>query len=471
MWRLKDPLKLIPLSNGYYIVSFSNKEDREYAFHEGPWMIEDHYLIVQRWRPNFNPWKADLQCNIAAWIRLPDVPFEFYNVESLRRIGNMVGKMIKVDRSTSVYDKGSFAHICVEIDLKKPLLPTYTVFGEERPIVYEGLHQVCFVCGKYGHKKESVGQEETAEKENVQSTAGPEVGDSNGESASTETGVGGSATSFAKFKGDLNENPKGMSGQRVTEGKSDLRRMKTKQEIRVGVNENKVEVASGSGSGKAGPVVAIPLVHESSTTQAHLILEIKEDNGQGTGARSFPSLIRDLKAHYHLGFIAILEARCNTESSVARASQLGFLNMELINCEGYSGGIWCLWDHCISSVSVVKRHHQFLHLLITNSVGSAWTMTVVYASPSCGYHRVLWEQLAQLVPPIQGPWLVGGDLNSTLLFGERWSAAKFKSSTDQDFLTWVENHDMRDMGFVDPKFTWKRGGSEARLDRMLGNAP
>ncbi|KAI9088987.1 hypothetical protein K1719_029266 [Acacia pycnantha] len=153
MWRPKDPLKLIPLSNGYYIVSFSNKEDRDYAFQEDPWMIEDHYLIVQRWRSNFNPWNADLQCRIAVWIRLPDVPFEFYNIESLRRIGNMVGKMIKVDRSTSIYDKGGFARICVELDLQQPLLPSYTVFGEEQAIIYEGLHSVCFACGKYGHQK------------------------------------------------------------------------------------------------------------------------------------------------------------------------------------------------------------------------------------------------------------------------------------------------------------------------------
>ncbi|KAI9112343.1 hypothetical protein K1719_016866 [Acacia pycnantha] len=192
--RPKNPLKLIPLSNGYYIVSFSNKEDREYAFQEGPWMIEDHYLIVQRWRPNFNPWKADLQCNIAAWIRLLDVPFEFYNVESLRRIGSMVGRMIKVDRSTSVYDKGGFARVCVEIDLKKPLLPSYTVFGEECPIIYEGLHNVCLACGKYGHQKArcNVGQEADKDKENVQGMANPEADNVNGVKLSTETGVGDS---------------------------------------------------------------------------------------------------------------------------------------------------------------------------------------------------------------------------------------------------------------------------------------
>ncbi|KAI9111670.1 hypothetical protein K1719_017360 [Acacia pycnantha] len=156
MWRPKDALKLIPLSNGYYIVSFSNKEDREYAFQEGPWMIEDHYLIVQRWRPNFNPWKADLQCNIVAWVRLPDVPFEFYNVESLRRIGNMIGKMIKVDRSTSIYDKGGFARICVEIDLKKPLLPTYMVFGEERSIIYEDSTMFVLLVANMGIKRMNV---------------------------------------------------------------------------------------------------------------------------------------------------------------------------------------------------------------------------------------------------------------------------------------------------------------------------
>ncbi|KAI9112710.1 hypothetical protein K1719_016213 [Acacia pycnantha] len=182
MWRPKDPLKLIPLNNGYYVVSFSNKEDKEYAFQEGPWMIEDHYLIVQRWCPNFNPWKADLQCNIVAWIRLPDVPFEFYNVELLRCIGNMVGKMIKIDLSTSIYEKGGFACIYVEIDLKQPLLSIYMVFGEEQPIIYEGLHQVCFKCGQYGHQKKGcpMRQTEATDKAEDQKKVDPVTGGGGG---------------------------------------------------------------------------------------------------------------------------------------------------------------------------------------------------------------------------------------------------------------------------------------------------
>ncbi|KAI9116613.1 hypothetical protein K1719_012271 [Acacia pycnantha] len=156
-----------------------------------PWM---NSLIIKRWRPNFNPWKADLQCNITAWIWLPDVPFEFYNVESLQRIGNMVGKMIKIDRPTSIYEKGGFAHICMEIDLKQPLLPTYMVFGEERPIIYEGLHQVCFECGKYGHQRKGcpMRQKEATDKAEDQENGEPVTGGGGGCQPEKESRVVGS---------------------------------------------------------------------------------------------------------------------------------------------------------------------------------------------------------------------------------------------------------------------------------------
>ncbi|KAI9076290.1 hypothetical protein K1719_041715 [Acacia pycnantha] len=185
-WMNSLIIKVLGASFPTYVI---RDQDREYAFQEGPWMIEDHYLIVQRWRPNFNPWKADLQCIIAAWVRLPDVLFEFYNVESLRRLGNMIGKMIKVDRSTSIYDKGGFARICVEIDLKKPLLPTYMVFGEERPIIYEGLHHICFTCGKYGHQKNECPL--TKAQGSSQSTESKSAGNVRGEEGdkSMETGI------------------------------------------------------------------------------------------------------------------------------------------------------------------------------------------------------------------------------------------------------------------------------------------
>ncbi|KAI9109988.1 hypothetical protein K1719_019029 [Acacia pycnantha] len=151
MWKPKQPLKIVPLSNEYYIVAFSSKEDRDDAYYEGHWMIDDHYLLVQRWRSNFNPRKADCQRKVAVWVRIPDLPLEFCTVESLE----IIGKIIKIDRSTSIYDKGEFAHFCVEVDLQKPLLPAFTLFGEDKQLVHEGLQLVCLSCGRYGHDQET----------------------------------------------------------------------------------------------------------------------------------------------------------------------------------------------------------------------------------------------------------------------------------------------------------------------------
>ncbi|XP_028769767.1 uncharacterized protein LOC114727234 [Neltuma alba] len=155
MWgRPQSPIKVMPLSNDYSIVSFFSAKDRDYALQEGPWMIGDHYLLVQRWRPNFNPWRADQQKRIAAWIRIPDLPVKLYNVESLWQLGNLVGRTLKIDRTTAFSEKGGFARICVEVDLEKPLLPAFMHFDEVHKILYERLHLICFRCGQYGHHKE-----------------------------------------------------------------------------------------------------------------------------------------------------------------------------------------------------------------------------------------------------------------------------------------------------------------------------
>ncbi|KAK4283752.1 hypothetical protein QN277_000672 [Acacia crassicarpa] len=117
MWALKGPVRVTPLSNGYFLVLFSSTEDRDYALQEGPWMIADHYVLVQRWLPNFNPWKAEYQKRVPVWVRIPDLPHKLYNVESIRRIGNMIGKTLKIDQTTAFFEKGGFARMYVEVDL------------------------------------------------------------------------------------------------------------------------------------------------------------------------------------------------------------------------------------------------------------------------------------------------------------------------------------------------------------------
>jgi hypothetical protein len=77
------------MHDGYYQVIF-NIEDYKHALFEDPWMVADHVLIVQRWRPLFLL-NAEITRKVAIWVRIPRLPIELYNDIFLRRIGNSMG--------------------------------------------------------------------------------------------------------------------------------------------------------------------------------------------------------------------------------------------------------------------------------------------------------------------------------------------------------------------------------------------
>ncbi|KAI9112600.1 hypothetical protein K1719_016523 [Acacia pycnantha] len=117
-------------------------------------MIADRYLVVQRWRPNFDPWRAKVQRKIVVWVRIPLLPLEFYNAASLKKIGLLIGRTLKIDRITYASERGRYARMCVEIDLNKRLTAAINIFCRKCYVEYEGLHLICFNCGKYGHHKD-----------------------------------------------------------------------------------------------------------------------------------------------------------------------------------------------------------------------------------------------------------------------------------------------------------------------------
>ncbi|KAI9073365.1 hypothetical protein K1719_044706 [Acacia pycnantha] len=57
-WILRSrSFELIDLPNNYFVFKTGNKDLRLRLLFDGPWVIQGHYLAVQRWSPNFNPYK------------------------------------------------------------------------------------------------------------------------------------------------------------------------------------------------------------------------------------------------------------------------------------------------------------------------------------------------------------------------------------------------------------------------------
>ncbi|CAL8159840.1 unnamed protein product [Prunus armeniaca] len=115
---LKGGWKLVDLVNDYYVVKFELEEDLNFVLTRGPWIITGQYL-------------------------------------ALKRIGDLLGKLLKIDSLTTAQNMGKFAHLCVELDLTKPIKAFVQVNQTWYNIEYESLLDICYLCGMYGHKRDS----------------------------------------------------------------------------------------------------------------------------------------------------------------------------------------------------------------------------------------------------------------------------------------------------------------------------
>ena len=90
---------------------------------------------------------------MAVWIRLEQLPIEYYHPDFLKHVGNKLGKLLKVNAVTSVTICGRYARLCVQINMAY-LLPKRAKIGAFwQDIVYENLPILCYRCGRLGHQE------------------------------------------------------------------------------------------------------------------------------------------------------------------------------------------------------------------------------------------------------------------------------------------------------------------------------
>lgn len=93
MWIIQSSITLNDLPKDFFIVCFRAKEDYDIARFDGPWLVCDHYLHVQRWEPNFLPETAEIS-HLPVWFRFSLLLVKYYSVQWLQRASNQIGKTI-----------------------------------------------------------------------------------------------------------------------------------------------------------------------------------------------------------------------------------------------------------------------------------------------------------------------------------------------------------------------------------------
>jgi len=137
---------------GYYTFIFEPKEDRNLIFRNGPYFMDQRGLYLNRWTLDFDP-EMDIPSTVPVWVRLPHLPLHCWGDESVKAIGNAVGKFIY--RSEPRENMHTCARICVEVDLGKGLPEAIKIKVDQwthiQQLDYEQLPFKCKVCHEYGH--------------------------------------------------------------------------------------------------------------------------------------------------------------------------------------------------------------------------------------------------------------------------------------------------------------------------------
>ncbi|CAN1125434.1 hypothetical protein LINPERHAP1_LOCUS10832 [Linum perenne] len=150
LWARSGSIQVSDAANSFFLVRFSDQDDYQRAAFRGPWKIYDYYISVARWTPQFNE-EEPLE-KILTWVRLPRLPIHYFNQLAVTRIGNHIGRTVRLDLATTEGARGRYARVCVEVDISKPLIGKFMIEDRTFLVEYESLENICHHCGIYGHK-------------------------------------------------------------------------------------------------------------------------------------------------------------------------------------------------------------------------------------------------------------------------------------------------------------------------------
>ena len=128
----------VALGADFFLIKIYLKEDYVKILSGGPQFVGGHFLCIRGWVPNFKPSTANVSL-VAVWVRLLELPIEYYEPSILRDLGNATGLILKIDTHTATETRGRFATLCVQIDLDKPLIRVIKCGGQEHLVQYEAL--------------------------------------------------------------------------------------------------------------------------------------------------------------------------------------------------------------------------------------------------------------------------------------------------------------------------------------------
>jgi hypothetical protein len=155
IWAQYGKVEVFLLENGLYLFRFADEKMRDEVMEAKVWHIANKPLILRKWTPGMQLLKLSLS-SIPIWIKLHNLPIEFWNATCLSYVASGVGKPLCADSVTEEQQRLGFARVLVEVDMESNFPKEIEVVGVDgsRVVVgieYPWLPVKCKKCKSFGH--------------------------------------------------------------------------------------------------------------------------------------------------------------------------------------------------------------------------------------------------------------------------------------------------------------------------------
>ncbi|XP_071933097.1 uncharacterized protein [Coffea arabica] len=141
------------LDSKHILLRPSVEEDYTRLWCRKSWYIGKFHMSLSKWTIDFKP---GAESSIApVWVNFPGLPLPFFEKQFLLKLGNLLGRPLKVDEATASLKRPSVARILLEVDvLHSPRSRIWIgddQWGFWQKIEYEEYPSYCVFCSSIGH--------------------------------------------------------------------------------------------------------------------------------------------------------------------------------------------------------------------------------------------------------------------------------------------------------------------------------
>ena len=141
------------LDSKHILLRPSVEEDYTRLWCRKSWYIGKFHMSLSKWTIDFKP---GAESSIApVWVNFPGLPLPFFEKQFLLKLGNLLGRPLKVDEATASLKRPSVARILLEVDVlhspKSRIWIGDDQWGFWQKIEYEEYPSYCAFCSLIGH--------------------------------------------------------------------------------------------------------------------------------------------------------------------------------------------------------------------------------------------------------------------------------------------------------------------------------